>query len=92
MTKSELVEEIAAQTPEIDRREIEKVVDSIFETMTQALAVHQRIEIRGFGAFVAKARKPREARNPRTGVHVHVAAKHVPFFSAGKELRERINA
>ena len=91
MTKSELIDEIAAQTPEIQRRDFEIIVNAIFDTMSSALSKQQRIEIRGFGAFVAKARKARVARNPRTGAKVDIPSKWVPFFTAGKELKERIN-
>ncbi len=91
MTKSELIDEITAQTPGIPRHDVEIVVNTIFDSMTLALARHDRIEIRGFGAFVAKLRGSRAARNPRTGEKVSVPKKWVPFFTVGKELRERIN-
>lgn len=91
LTKSELIDDIALQTPEIDRRDVELVVNTILQTMTNALASGQRIEIRGFGSFVPKLRRSRAARNPRTGEEVKVPEKFVPFFSVGKELRERIN-
>lgn len=91
MTKSELVEEMARQAPDISKRDIETVVNTIFDSMTEALVAHDRIEIRGFGSFVAKARRAREGRNPRTGEKVFVPKKWVPFFTVGKELRERVN-
>jgi integration host factor subunit beta len=91
VTKSELIEEVARQAPDISRRDIEIIVNTIFDSMTLALARHDRIEIRGFGSFIAKPRRAREARNPRTGEKVHVPPKWVPFFTVGKELRERIN-
>ncbi len=91
MTKSELIDDIALQTPEIQRRDVELVVNTILQTMTDALSEGQRIEIRGFGSFVPKLRRSRAARNPRTGAEVKVPEKYVPFFTVGKELRERIN-
>lgn len=91
MTKSELIDDIALQTPEIQRRDVELVVNTILQAMTLALSQGKRIEIRGFGSFIPKLRRSRAARNPRTGEQVSVAEKHVPFFSVGKELRERIN-
>ena len=91
MTKSELVEVVATHNQEIPQRDIEIVVNTIFDAMTLALARHDRIEIRGFGTFIAKPRRARTARNPRTGDSVVVPEKHVPFFTVGKELKERIN-
>ncbi len=91
MTKSELIDELTAQTPEISRRDMEIIVNAVFDTMTLSLAQHDRIEIRGFGSFIAKQRGARAARNPRTGEKVTVPKKWVPFFNVGKELRERIN-
>ncbi len=91
MTKSELIEEVAKQAPDISKRDIEIIVNTIFDSMTGALSRHDRIEIRGFGSFIAKPRRAREGRNPRTGEKVHVPQKWVPFFTVGKELRKRIN-
>lgn len=91
MTKSELIEEVAKLAPDISKRDIEIIVNTIFDSMTDALARHDRIEIRGFGSFIAKPRRAREGRNPRTGEKVHVPQKWVPFFTVGKELRKRIN-
>lgn len=91
VTKSELIDDIALQTPELQRRDVEVVVNTVLQIMTQALERGQRIEIRGFGSFVPKLRKARNARNPRTGEEVKVPQKYVPFFSVGKELYERIN-
>lgn len=91
VTKSELIDAVAAQAPEISRRDIEMIVNTVFDTMTLALARHDRIEIRGFGSFIARHRRARDARNPRTGEVVPVPEKWVPFFTVGKELRERIN-
>lgn len=91
VTKSELIEEVARQAPDISKRDIEIVVNTIFDSMTEALVRHDRIEIRGFGSFIAKPRRAREGRNPRTGEKVLVPKKWVPFFTVGKELRERVN-
>lgn len=91
MTKSELIEEVARQAPNLSKRDVEIIVNTIFDSMTAALARHDRIEIRGFGSFIAKPRRAREGRNPRTGARVMVPQKWVPFFTVGKELRKRIN-
>lgn len=91
MTKSELIEEVSRQVPDMSKRDVEIVVDTIFDSMRTALARHDRIEIRGFGSFIAKPRRAREGRNPRTGAKVHVPQKWVPFFTCGKELKDRVN-
>ena len=91
MTKSELIDEISSYYIKVRRRDIEGMVNAIFDTMTQALERNDRIEIRGLGIFVAKRRKARVARNPRTNEAVMIPDKFVPFFTAGKELRERVN-
>lgn len=91
MTKSELIELVAGRAPNFPKRDVEMIVNTMFDTMTVALARRERIEIRGFGSFVAKERRARDGRNPRTGAKVAVPNKHVPFFTAGKELRERVN-
>ncbi len=92
MTKSKLIEEVAKQLPGMSKRDVEIVVDTIFRSMTEALVRRDRVEIRGFGSFVAKKRRAREGRNPRKPeVRVSVPQKHVPFFTCGKELRDRVN-
>jgi integration host factor subunit beta len=92
VTKSELIEAVASQMAEnMSKRDVEIVVDTIFERMREALARHDRIEIRGFGSFIAKPRRAREGRNPRTGEKVQVPKKWVPFFTCGKELKDRVN-
>jgi integration host factor subunit beta len=91
VTKSELIEEVSRQMPDMSKRDVEIVVDTIFDNMRGALARHDRIEIRGFGSFIAKPRRAREGRNPRTGEKVHVPQKWVPFFTCGKELKDRVN-
>jgi integration host factor subunit beta len=92
VTKSELIEAVANRAPRIPRRDVEIIVNTVFKTMTDALARRQRIEIRGLGSFVARQRRARDGRNPRTGQKVAVPLKWVPFFTVGKELRERVNA
>ena len=92
MTRSQLILRLAAQNPHLVHREVELLVNAIFETIGAGLARGDRIEIRGFGSFTVKERAPRVGRNPRTGETVHVAAKLHPYFRSGKELRRRINA
>jgi len=92
VTKSELIDELTAKTSEISRSDMEIIVNAVFDSMTLALERRERIEIRGFGSFIAKQRGARAARNPRTGAKVAVPKKWVPFFTVGKELRERINS
>jgi integration host factor subunit beta len=90
MTKRDLIEEIASRYPAYSRRDAEIIVNTIFESMTEALCNGDRIEIRGFGSFVVRHRDAREGRNPKTGDIVAVSAKKVPFFKVGKELKLRI--
>ncbi|MGF1502401.1 MAG: integration host factor subunit beta [Paracoccaceae bacterium] len=91
MIKSELVQQIAEENPHLYQRDVERIVATVFEEITLALARGDRVELRGFGAFSVKSREARVGRNPRTGESVDVPAKTVPFFKAGKELRERMN-
>ncbi len=91
MTKSELIAELTTSNPHLTGRDIEVIVATIFDEITAALARGDRVELRGFGAFTVKRRNARTGRNPRTGEAVPVDEKAVPFFKAGKELRERVN-
>lgn len=91
MTRSELIAELARLNPHLMQRDVEAIVATVFDEITAALARGDRVELRGFGAFSVKAREPRVGRNPRTGEQVEVGSKRMPFFKAGKELRERIN-
>ena len=91
MTKSELIAELASANPHLMSRDVELIVATIFDEITAALARGARVELRGFGAFTVKRRDARTGRNPRTGEAVPVNEKVVPFFKAGKELRERVN-
>ncbi len=90
MTKSELIEEIAQRTG-LTKSRAEMVVGTVFDSMVDAMARGEGIEIRGFGSFTVRQYKAYEGRNPRTGAAVHVAPKKLPFFKVGKELRERVN-
>jgi len=91
VTKSQLIETVATKLTSIPKKEVEIAVDTIFSCMTDALVRDERIEIRGFGSFVAKTREAREGRNPKTGEKVFVPRKRTPFFTVGKELKERVN-
>jgi integration host factor subunit beta len=92
VTKSELIAGLAADNPQLRGADVETIVTTIFDEITTALARGARVELRGFGAFTVKHRGARTGRNPRTGESVPVEEKSVPFFKAGKELRERVNA
>jgi integration host factor subunit beta len=91
MIKSELVQRIASQNPHLYQRDVENIVNAILGEITDAMARGDRVELRGFGAFSVKHRPARTGRNPRTGAHVSVDQKSVPFFKTGKEMRERLN-
>lgn len=91
MTKSELVQTIAEKNPHLINRDVEKIVTTIFEEVSGALARGHRVELRGFGVFGVKKRNPRQGRNPRTGDSVQVEAKTVPFFKIGKTLHQLLN-
>lgn len=90
MTKADLVEEVT-QLGDLTRRDGEVIVDTIFESVIQALQSGDKIEIRGFGSFRIRQRKPRIGRNPKTGAKVDVPAKRVPYFKPSKELRDLVN-
>jgi integration host factor subunit beta len=91
MIKSELVQKLAEENPHLFQRDIENIVNAILGEITGAMARGDRVELRGFGAFSVKHRPARTGRNPRTGAHVSVEQKSVPFFKTGKEMRERLN-
>ncbi|MEM1307875.1 MAG: integration host factor subunit beta [Pseudomonadota bacterium] len=91
MLKSELITKIADRNPHLYHRDVEKIVNVVFDEIVDALAQGDRVELRGFGAFTVKHRAPRTGRNPRTGATVEVDEKFVPFFKTGKDLRERLN-
>jgi len=97
MIRSELVQRIFDENQELpaehrlSQRDVERIVGTIFEEITDALSRGDRVELRGFGAFAVKKRDARVGRNPRTGESVEVEEKHVPFFKTGKLLRDRLN-
>ncbi len=91
MTRSQLILRLAEQNPHLFHRDVERIVATVFEEISEALARGDRVELRGFGAFSVKRRSARVGRNPRTGETVHVAAKSLPYFKTGKQLRERLN-
>ena len=91
MIRSELIQKIADENPHLYQRDVERIVNTIFEEIIEAMARGDRVELRGFGAFSVKKRDARTGRNPRTGESVDVEQKYVPFFKTGKLLRDRLN-
>ena len=91
MIKSELVTRIAGSNPHLYKRDVENIVNAILDTIGDALARGDRVELRGFGAFSVKTREARAGRNPRTGEAVAVCEKVIPVFKTGKEMRKRLN-
>ena len=91
MTKAELITQLTDEIPALTRRQVEVVVNTIFDSMRNALTRGDKIEIRGFGSFKLRARRMKEGRNPKTGEAVLVPPKKVPFFKVGKELRHMVN-
>jgi len=91
MIRSELIQKIAEENPHLYQRDVERIVNTIFEEIISAMSRGDRVELRGFGAFSVKKREARTGRNPRTGEAVEVEEKYVPFFKTGKLLRERLN-
>ncbi len=91
MTKSILIEKIAEKVKGLTKKQVEIVVETVFDSIKDALAKGGKVEIRGFGNFKLRSRKARKARNPKTGESVDVPPKKVPYFKVGKDLREMIN-
>ena len=91
MIRSELIQIISDDNPHLFQRDVERIVNTVFEEITNAMAKGERVELRGFGAFSVKQRDARLGRNPRTGAAVSVSSKRVPFFKTGKLLRDRLN-
>lgn len=91
MIRSELIQKISEENPHLFQRDVERIVNTVFEEIIDAMSRGDRVELRGFGAFSVKRRDARQGRNPRTGELVSVEEKHVPFFKTGKLLRERLN-
>lgn len=92
MIRSELLQALAKDNPELRADDVEKIVNVFFDEIAQRLADGGRVELRGFGAFSTRSREPRKGRNPRTGESVNVPGKAVPYFKPGKEMRARLNA
>ncbi|MCF8473247.1 MAG: integration host factor subunit beta [Emcibacter sp.] len=92
MIKSELIARLVEANPHLYQRDVERIVNTIFDEITNALADGNRVELRGFGAFSVKHRPKRIGRNPRTGDTVSVPEKYVPYFKTGKDLREKLNS
>jgi len=90
MTKAELIEDVA-RAVEMSRKDSEVIVETIFESIVKSLRVGDKVEIRGFGSFRTRQRKPRIGRNPKTGVRVDVPAKKIPYFNPSKELKDLVN-
>ncbi len=90
MTKADLVDQIIA-LGDLTRRDGEIIVETLFESVIGALKANDKVEVRGFGSFRTRQRKPRTGRNPKTGDSVAVPAKRVPFFKPSKELRDLVN-
>ena len=91
MTKAELVDKIAEKKPGLTRKQVEIVVNTVLEGIKDALSREDKVEIRGFGSFRVRHRRAKEGRNPKTGETVQVPPKKVPFFKAGKEMREMVD-
>ena len=90
MTKADLIEEVS-QLAEVTRKDGEVIVETIFDSIVKSLRAGGKIEIRGFGSFRTRQRKPRMGRNPKTGARVEVPAKKIPFFKPSKELKDLVN-
>jgi len=91
MIKSQLVARLTQRYPHLYHRDVKRIVSTVLNEISDALAKGHRVELRGFGAFSVKSRPARTGRNPRTGASVTVEEKKAPFFRTGKELRERLN-
>jgi len=91
MTKAELVEKVADKI-QLTKKQTETVVNTLLNSITEALSEGDKVELRGFGSFRIRNRNPREGRNPKTGDTVQIPAKRVPFFKAGKELRDMVDS
>lgn len=91
MIRSELVQSLGKDNPELRAEEVEQIVDIFFDEITNRLADGGRVELRGFGAFSTREREARKGRNPRTGAAVDVPSKSVPYFKPGKEMRRVLN-
>jgi integration host factor subunit beta len=90
MTKADLIDEVS-RLAELTRKDSEVIVETIFDSVVRSLRAGDKIEIRGFGSFRTRQRKPRVGRNPKTGERVEVPAKKIPFFKPSKELKDLVN-
>jgi integration host factor subunit beta len=91
MLKSDLIQRISAQNPDLRQNDVERIVNTVLDAVTAAMARGDRVELRGFGVFSARSRAARTGRNPRTQAYVSVTGKTLPHFKTGKEMRERLN-
>ncbi|MBN2644111.1 MAG: integration host factor subunit beta [Desulfuromonadaceae bacterium] len=91
MTKSELIEKLMETTTELSKKDSELVINTIFDSIGDALVQGDRVEIRGFGSFSVREREARQARNPKSGLLIQIPCKRAPFFKTGKELRQRVD-
>lgn len=91
MTRSELIQRLAEQFPQLTLKDIDLTIRTLLDEMSMSLAKGNRAEIRGFGSFTLNYRPPRKGRNPKSGASVSIPAKYVPHFKPGKELRERVD-
>lgn len=91
VNKSDLICKVAEKLSTLSNKDVEVIVNQIFDSMTAALVSGDRIEIRGFGSFEVRTRRPRVGRNPKTGASVNVGVRRVPFFKVGKELKEMVD-
>ncbi|MEK6814887.1 MAG: integration host factor subunit beta [Nitrospirota bacterium] len=92
MTKAELIEHVSEKVDGLSKKQTEVVINTIFDSIKRALSEGDKIEIRGFGSFKIRNRRQREGRNPKSGEPVRVPAKRVPFFKAGKEMKELVDS
>jgi len=91
VTKTELIQKMCEANPHLFHYDVERIVNTIFDEITDALSKGNRVELRGFGAFSVRSRSSRTGRNPKTGEPVDVPAKNVPYFKTGKQLRDKLN-
>ncbi|OQY23344.1 MAG: integration host factor subunit beta [Desulfobacteraceae bacterium 4572_35.2] len=91
MTKSQLIEKLMDEDSQLNKKESELIVNTIFDSISNALVRGDRVEIRGFGSFSIREREARQARNPKSGNLIDIPSKKTPFFKTGKELRERVD-
>lgn len=91
MTKAHLIETLAERNPSLSRKQAELVINTLFDSIRDSLKNGEKTEIRGFGSFRLRIRQTKEGRNPKTGETVSVPEKRMPFFKAGKEIKELLN-